>query len=210
MKQKLIERWEAEGIVHNKEIIKAFKKIKREQFIPKEMKDQAYGDYPLPIGCEQTISQPSTIVFMLELLDLKPGQKVLEIGSGSGYNSALIAQIVGNEGEVITVDVHVDLVEKAKKNLKKANIRNVKVVLADGSLGYKEEAPYDRIIATCACPDIPKPWEKQLRVSGIIVAPVGNYNTQEMVRLKKTRSKLQIETYGYFRFVPLKGKYGFR
>lgn len=197
-KELLIERWERIGI--SKKVIAAFKKVPRENFVMKEYKQEAYEDIALPIIEGQTISQPSTIVHMLDLLDVKENSKVLEIGAGSGYNAALLSKLT--KKKVITVERIEKLAELAKKNLKRSKIKNVEVIHADGAKGHKKEAPYDRIIATCGAKEIPKAWKDQLKEKGILVAPIG-YHEQEMIAAKKTKGELKTEKKGLFRFVPL-------
>lgn len=210
MKQKLIEHWQRSGIITDKRVIKAFEEVKREQFIHDSFLDQAYSDYPLPIGHNQTISQPTTIMIMTQALELKKGQKVLEIGSGSGYQAALIAKIVGENGRVITTERIAGLAEFAKANLKKAGIKNVKVINCDGSKGYEKEAPYDRCIITAACPKIPEPIIHQLKENAIVLAPVGSLYSQKMVKGVKKKGKIVTHSLGDFVFVPLKGEFGFK
>ncbi len=207
-KQLLIEYWIKNNIVSDKRVIDAFKKVKREDFVLAAFRSDAYEDVPLPILKEQTISQPTTVAMMLEFLELKPGLKVLEIGAGSGYNAALIAEIVGKEGFVITTEVIKELAEFAEENLKKAKIKNVKVLHTDGSKGWPTNAPYDRIICTAAAPKIPEVYIKQLKEGGIIVIPIGPQYGQSMIKGKKVKGKLETDNLGSFMFVPLVGKFG--
>ncbi|MBD3304206.1 protein-L-isoaspartate(D-aspartate) O-methyltransferase [Candidatus Woesearchaeota archaeon] len=207
-KQLLIDYWRKEGIVRNPGIFSAFKKVKREFFVLKEFRSDAYKDVPLPIQKEQTISQPTAVVMMLEALELGPGMKVLEIGAGSGYNAALMAEIVGLKGKIITVERISELVHFAKENLKQCNIKNVEVIQGDGSKGYLKEAPYDRIICTAAAPEIPEVLASQLKERGVIVIPVGPLSGQVLVRARMVKGELHPEKLGDFMFVPLKGKFG--
>ena len=207
-KQALLDYWKKNKIISDKRVFEAFKKVKREDFVLKEFKSDAYEDVPLPILKEQTISQPTTVMMMLEFLELKPGMNVLEIGTGSGYNAALMAEVVGPKGRVYTTETIEDLVDFAKKNLKKAKITNVRVIHTDGSKGWPTGAPYDRIICTAAAPKIPEVYIKQLKEGGIIVIPVGPLYGQVMVKGKKVKNKLETERLGDFMFVPLKGKHG--
>ncbi len=202
--QELIEELKSEGI-KDKKVLGAILKIDRKLFVLKGYEKEAYKNYPLPIGEGQTISQPYTVAFMLEALELKKGDKVLEVGAGSGWNAALIGFLAG---EVISTEVHEELVTLARKSIKKAGLKNVKVVKWDGSKGYAKEGLYDKIICTAACPEIPKHWVEQLKEGGIIVAPVGRHS-QVMVKVKKVKGELVKEKLGYFQFVPLKGEYGF-
>ena len=203
MKGMLIEKWKALGLADEK-LLTAFRNVPRELFVLERFVSEAYGDYPLPILSGQTISQPTTVMVMTAALELKPGYKVLEVGSGSGYQAAIIAELVKPEGKVITVDVIKGLVDFAANNLKKANIKNVEVIHYNGSTGYSKEAPYDRIIVTAAAPTIPKPLLAQLKVGGILVIPVGPSYTQELLKIRKTaKDKFDIKNLGDFVFVPL-------
>ena len=205
MKKALLEYWVRTGLIKDKRLLKAFEDVPREKFILESHQDQAYGDYPLPIGYEQTISQPSTIMIMLQALELKKTDKVLEVGAGSGYNAALMAKLVK---KVVSVEIVKELVGFARDNLKASGISNVDVVFGDGSIGFEKEAPYDKIIVTAACPTIPPPLIEQLRVEGILLTPVGGYMGQKMIRGKKIRGKMEYESLGDFAFVPLRGKHG--
>ncbi|MBI2042946.1 protein-L-isoaspartate O-methyltransferase [Candidatus Pacearchaeota archaeon] len=200
-KQILLQSLKEKGF--SKEILKAFSKIKRENFIPKELKDRAYEDIPLPIGKGQTISQPYTIAMMLSLLDIKKGQKILEIGSGCGYVLALLSNIVGKNGKVFGIEIIKELAEKSKENLR--NYKNIKVYNKNGRFGLKENAPFDRIIISAAAYDeIPKPLISQLKEKGILVAPLGNRYGQDLIAYQKINGKLKLkEKIPGFIFVPL-------
>ncbi len=190
--------------------LKAFEDIKREDFIPSSVKDAAYQDTPLPLMRGKTISQPTTVMMMTAALELQPGDKVFEIGTGSGYQAAIIADIVGARGKVISTEVVPELVHFSKNNLRKAGITNVSIYEEDGSNGMPSEAPFDKVIITAACKEFPKPLIEQLKVDGIIVGPVGNLTEQEMIRgIKDKDGKLGIEFLGPFLFTPMYGKYGF-
>ncbi len=207
-KQQLLQQWNMLNI--DDAILRAFELVPRENFIAAELLGHAYDDHPLPTMRKQSISQPSTIVMMLQALELKPGEKVLEIGAGVGYQAAIISQIIGRQGKLITFDVIPELIHLARNNLQQLGITNTSVVEADGSEGCPEEAPFDKIIITAACPTIPKPIIEQLKEGGIVVAPVGDLESQTMVKGVKEQGKLQLEFLGSFRFVPLKGKHGFK
>lgn len=209
MKHHLIDYWESTRIIKDKKVIDAFDSVPREMFILDDYSDEAYGDYPLPIGHNQTISQPTTIMIMTQALELKYGQKVLEVGAGSGYQAAIIAKIIGEKGKVFTTEIIPELVEFARNNLKKCNIDNVEVIKADGSSGYKKQGPYDRIIVTAACPKIPDQLIEQLKENGIIIAPVGPLYGQSMIKAIKKKGRLETVNLGFFIFVPLNGKHGY-
>lgn len=208
-KHNLIDYWKSSGIIKDKKVIKAFKKVPRENFIKKEYVKEAYGDYPLAIGECQTISQPTTVMLMTQALELKPSDKVLEVGTGSGYQAAIISHIVGKKGKIISTEIVPDLVKFSQSNIGRLNLKNAEVIHHDGSKGYEKEAPYDKIIITAACPKIPKPLIKQLKNDGIIVAPVGKLNEQVMIKARKKGNKIIEESLGRFMFVPLKGRHGY-
>lgn len=190
--------------------LKAFKDIKREDFLPDNLKYRAYEDMPLPLIRGKTISQPTTVMLMTHALELQAGDKVFEVGAGSGYQSAIISKIIGDKGKVITTEVVPELVSLAKQNILKAKINNIEIFEDDGSKGIPKEAPFDKIIITCACKEFPKPLLEQLKPEGIILGPVGNKNEQEMVRgFKDKNGKLELEFLGQFLFSPMYGKFGF-
>jgi len=191
--------------VSNEAIFKALRAVPRHLFVSEDYQDVAYGDHPVPIGREQTISQPYTVAMMLDELELHKGQKVLEIGAGSGWNAALISEIVDN-GKVFSIECIPELAKRAQENLKKVDSKAT-ILEADGSLGYEKNAPYDRIIVTCACPEIPGPLIEQLKEGGIIIAPVG-WPYQNMIKAVKD-DELKTQNLGSFAFVKLRGKYGF-
>lgn len=205
-KSQLLEELKQQGIT-DKNVLRAIEKIPRELFIPKALREQAYENYPLPIGHEQTISQPYTIAVMLQALELKKSDKVLEIGTGSGYNAALIQEIT--RSLVYTTEIIPELVKSAKENLKKAKIKKVKIFHYDGSRGFPKYKPYDKCIVTAACPELPRKLIEQLKDKGILVAPVGSQYSQQVYKITKNRDKIKIENLGNFVFVPLKGKYGY-
>ncbi len=208
-KMELIKFWK-DNFKFNDVEINAFKQINREDFIPENLKNAAYQDVPLPLLRGKTISQPTTVMIMTSLLELKKGDKVFEIGTGSGYQAAIIAKIIGPRGKFISTEVVPELVKFARENLKKAKIQNVTVYEDDGSNGRPLESPFDKIIITAACKEFPKPLLEQLKPFGIIVGPVGNQNEQEMIRgVKDKEGHLSLEFFGPFLFTPMYGKYGF-
>ena len=227
--EKLISELIRDGYLKTPRLVEAFNRIDRKNFIPKELISEAYGNYPLPIGYGQTISQPLTVAFMLELLEPKPGEKILDIGAGSGWTTALLAYIVSkpqasaertrtdaeknlrssassqreSAGRVVAIERIHELKEMAEKNVTKYSFIEkgiAKVILGDGSMGYSEWAPYDKIIAAAAAEKIPDTWGKQLKVGGRIVAPVGN----SILTLDKiSENKFKTKEYFGFSFVPL-------
>ena len=206
-RKNLVELLKREGRIKSKEIEKAFLEIPREKFISSIFEQYAYSDTPLEIGKGQTISAPHMIAIMCEELDLKKGQKILEIGTGSGYHAAIVAKIIEPKGHVYTIERHRNLAEKAKLNLKNINIKNVTVEIGDGSEGLTKYAPYDRIYVTCSAPTIPQPLIKQLKDPGKMLIPVGGIICT-LYLLEKNNGKIKKENYGGCAFVPLIGKYG--
>lgn len=208
-KEDLIQNLVSEGYLKNKSLIEAFLAVDRADFVPEKHKEEAYGNYPLPIGHSQTISQPLTVAFMLELLEPQKGEKILDIGSGSGWQTAILAHIVGDDGgKVIAVERIPEIVKMTEDNVSKFNFLEkgiVKVVETDGSKGYKLDAPYDKIVAAAAAESVPKAWKNQLKIGGKIVAPVGN---SIYVLEKKNKDEFSEERHFGFSFVPLVGKGG--
>ena len=204
-KEMLIKYLTESGYLKTKEIINAFKKVPRQDFVPSKFKKYAYIDEPLPTLKGQTISQPATIATMTEALKPKKDDKILEIGAGSGYQSAILSEIVGSDGKVITIEIVKELYKYAKEKLSK--YKNVMIIYGDGSLGYEQEKPYDGIIVTASAPCVPEPLKEQLKIGGRLVIPVGVY-AQKMLLLTKTKRGFEETDLGYFMFVPLTGKYG--
>ncbi|WP_135610464.1 protein-L-isoaspartate O-methyltransferase [Methanococcoides sp. AM1] len=190
-------------------VLDAMMRVPRHFFVPEELQDSAYIDLPLPIGHNQTISAPHMVAIMCELLEISKGMKILEVGSGSGYNAAVMAELVGDEGHIYTVERIPDLAYFAEKNLEKAGYRNVTVLQDDGSCGLTEHAPYERISVTSAAPDVPRPLIEQLAAEGIMVIPVGNDEQQLVVVRKDSEGNVSYKGWGAVIFVPLIGKYGY-
>ncbi len=216
MRRRVVEYLVRLGYVKSEKVKKALLSVPREEFVPEPYREYAYDDHPLPIGYGQTISAIHMVAIMTEALDPVPGDKVLEIGTGSGYQAAVLAEIVAKmdpskRGHVYTIERIPELGEFARRNLDKTGYSDyVTVIVGDGTLGYPEEAPYDRIMITAAAPDIPKPLIEQLREGGRIVAPVGDLYVQRLVIADKVGGVLK-RKYGIeCVFVPLIGEYGWR
>lgn len=176
-------------------------KVPRHLFVPKLMAAMAYEDHPLPIGSRQTISQPYIVALMTEWAEIKPGQKVLEVGTGSGYQAAVLAELTD---KVFSIDIRPELVEKAARVLKSLNYSQVKVKSGDGYLGWPEEAPFDAILVTAAATRVPPALEKQLQEGGRLVIPLGPAGgVQTLTRFRKIKGKLQADSRLSVRFVPL-------
>jgi protein-L-isoaspartate(D-aspartate) O-methyltransferase len=188
-KQQLLESLKSQGF--SKKILDAFSKVKREEFIPHELEDNAYEDTPLPIGQGQTISQPYTIAMMLSELGLKKGQKVLEAGSGSGYVLALISEIVGEKGKVFGLELVSGLATRSKENLR--DYKNIEVFNRNGFNGLPEKAPFDRIIVSAACRVIPEKLLHQLKDRGILVAPKGPRFEQDLFVIQRKKNVFDIK-----------------
>ena len=190
-----------DGYLKTPEIIDAFRKIDRINFIPEELKMEAAANIPLPIGYGQTISQPLTVAFMLELLEPKMGNKILDVGSGSGWQSSLLACIVGEKGKVFAIERIPELLNFGKENSRKYNFENLEFITGDGSKGYKKEAFYDRIIvAASAFRKIPEELKKQLKIGGRLVIPVEN---SIWLIIKKAEDEYEEKEFPGFAFVPL-------
>ncbi len=206
-RQKMVETQLISRGIKDKRVIEAMLKVPRHLFVDEAFREFSYKDHPLPIGEGQTISQPYIVARMLELLELKGKERVLEIGTGSGYQTALLAELCL---WVYTIEKYSALLEKAKKVLlNKLGYRNISFKLGDGTLGWKECAPFDAIIVSAAAPSIPPPLIEQLKDGGRIVIPVGTEEVQQIVRGIKRGNNLKIEYFDSVLFVKLTGKYGF-
>ena len=189
-------------------VLQAMTRVPREIFVPEEIRSRAYDDTPLPIGQGQTISAPHMVAIMCDILDLQKGMNVLEVGGGSGYHAAVMAEIIGPEGHVYSVERVPELVSRAREALKRAGILNVTVVEGDGSNGLPEHAPYDRISVAATAPAVPEPLKDQLKVGGKLVIPVG-VGYQELLLVTRKNGFVVEEKMGVV-FVPLIGEHGFK
>jgi protein-L-isoaspartate(D-aspartate) O-methyltransferase len=189
--------------IRDKRVLAAMRAIPRELFVPPESRHLAYADKPLPIGYGQTISQPFIIALMTEALELKGKEKVLEIGTGSGYQAAILAELAE---KVITTERVKPLAEMAKILLDRLGYTNIEVHLAEETLGWRREAPYDAIMVTAAAPKVPPELIAQLAIGGRLVIPVGSRFVQELCKISRGRKKNKIENLGGCRFVSLIGR----
>ena len=188
-------------------VVDAMARVPRELFVPDRLREMAYDDRPLPIGEGQTISAPHMVAIMCEVLDLWEGMKVLEVGGGSGYHAAVMAEIVGPEGHVYAIERIPELAKQAVANLARAGIKNVTIVVGDGSLGLPDHAPYDRISVAASAPRVPEPLKEQLKPGGKLVIPVGIYDQELLLVTKK--DGFEVRKYMGVIFVPLIGEHGF-
>ena len=186
-------------------VLEAIAAVPRHEFVPANVQKFAYSDEPLPIGYGQTISQPFIVAFMTEQLDPKPTDRILEIGTGSGYQAAILSCLVA---EVYTIEIIEPLARRAEANLKRLGYNNVKVLAGDGYKGWPEYAPFDGIIVTCAPDQIPKPLVGQLKEGGRMIIPVGPPENQQLYLLRKHGSKLEEQAVLPVRFVPMTGRLG--
>lgn len=193
--------------INDKRVLDAMDKIPREAFVPDEMKPEAYDDRPLPIGKDQTISQPYIVALMTEALTLKETDHVLEIGTGSGYQAAVLAELCDT---VYTVERIEALQETARKVLENIGYTNIRFKVFDGTMGWPEHAPYDAIIVTAAAPRIPKPLLDQLREGGRAVVPVGDRLSQRLIRVTRDQQGFYEKDLGGVRFVRLVGDHGWQ
>jgi protein-L-isoaspartate(D-aspartate) O-methyltransferase len=189
--------------IKDRRVLEAMRTIPRELFVPRESRHLAYEDRPLPIGYDQTISQPFIIALMTEALELKGNEKVLEVGCGSGYQAAILARLARH---VVTIERLKPLAEAARKVLDKLGFTNVEVHVAEETLGWQREAPYDAIMVTAGAPRVPPDLLAQLKIRGRMVIPVGSRYLQELYKITRGRKKNVIDNLGGCRFVSLIGK----
>ena len=200
-KRRLIDRLKRE--VPDARVIQAMQRVRREDFVPEESRDLAYEDVPLPIGEGQTVSQPFIVALMLRALELRRSDRVLELGTGSGYQAALIAEIARH---VITVERIASLADLARARLEAMGYTNVEVVDAAHELGWRMKAPYDAIIVAAGAPKLPRELMDQLDSGGRLVIPVGSRDNQELMKVTRTDDTFSVRSLGACRFVPLIGE----
>jgi len=193
--------------ITDKKVLEAFLKVPRHEFIPKDFRSDAYTDHPVPIGEGQTISQPYMVALMTQLLSINGGEKILEIGTGSGYQAAILSEM---GAKVYTVERNKDLYEKAKAIFLELGYKNIECGLGDGTLGWPEKTSFDAIIVTAASPDIPEPLKDQLVRGGRLIIPVGPRHAQILVEVKRNDKDFSQKAVCGCVFVPLIGEYGWR
>jgi protein-L-isoaspartate(D-aspartate) O-methyltransferase len=189
-------------------VLRAMSEVPRHEFVPDALKSQAYKDNALPIASKQTISQPFIVARMTELLELNPQSKVLEIGAGSGYQTAILSRLANHIYAVERVPM---LVKEAQEKFRKFNISNVTLTCADGTLGWQTHAPFDAILVAAGSPTIPQPLLSQLKIGGRLVIPIGeDQKTQKLIRVKRAERDFVTEDFGACAFVPLIGEHGWQ
>jgi len=189
--------------VTDERVLRAMRKVPREQFVPEQMRGQSYSDGPLPIGYDQTISQPFVVAFMTEKLRLRPTDRVLEIGTGSGYQAAILAELAA---KVYTVEIVEPLGKRAEQTLQRLGYKNVQVKIGDGYQGWPEYAPFDAVIVTCAPNHVPQPLVAQIKEGGRIIIPVGPAGDQTLYLLEKKNGRLEQRNVLPVSFVPMTGE----
>lgn len=207
----LVRRLCVHGMMHDPRVIEVMGKVPRHLFIPREVRELAYIDRPLEIGEGQTISAPHMVAVMAEALDLRPGMKVLEIGGGSGYHAAVLAEMIRPGGKVYSVERIDSLARTERQNLQEAGYADiVDVIVGDGSTGLPEHAPYDRISVAAAAPKVPEPLLQQLADGGSLIVPVGEKGGQDLILVHRRGDKFEMSDLGAVIFVPLIGQKGYK
>jgi protein-L-isoaspartate(D-aspartate) O-methyltransferase len=193
--------------IRDERVLEAMLRVPRHEFVPPSVQADAYADMPLPIGSGQTISQPYIVAAMLEALEIRQQDRVLEIGTGSGYMTAILAELAA---EVISIERHAELAERARATLARLGYSNIKIVVGDGSQGYPPTAPYDRIVASAAAPGIPRALTEQLKEDGRMVIPIGPSHAQQLQLVRKIAGEVEVTPLDPCRFVPMIGESAYR
>ena len=203
----LLDTLRERGLLDDPRVGAAMEAVPRQAFVPPHLHTEAHVDAPLPIGGGQTISAPHRVAIMAAAVDARPGDRVLEVGGGSGYHAAVLAHLVQPGGSVVSMEVRPELAAAARANLTRLPAPlPIDIVVGDGSRGFPERAPFDRISVACGAPEVPPPLVEQLSEGGVLVIPVGGLETQELLRVRKDGRR---EPLGPVRFVPLVGEFGF-
>ncbi|MEO8215861.1 MAG: protein-L-isoaspartate(D-aspartate) O-methyltransferase [Acidobacteriota bacterium] len=203
----MVERYVAARGVKDERVLEAMRHVPRHLFVPPVVASKAYGNSALPIGQQQTISQPWIVARMLELLELKGGEKVLEVGTGTGYQAVVLSRLAG---KVFSIERVSDLGIRAAEIVRNLKIANVSVKIFDGTYGWSDQAPFDRIIVAAAAPEVPSPLVQQLSRTGKMILPIGAVGAQRLARITRAGTGIQIEDCGPAEFVPLLGKFGWK
>ena len=203
----MVDRYVAARGIRDPRILDAMRAVPRHLFVPKLLSAKAYGNSALPIGNSQTISQPYIVARMIELLELTGKEKVLEVGTGTGYQAVVLSKLAG---KVFSIERMNDLALRAVELVRELRIANVSVKVFDGTYGWSDQAPFDRIIVAAAAPEVPSPLVQQLARTGKLVIPIGPEGNQRLARVTRTGTSLQIEDCGPAEFVPLVGKFGWK
>lgn len=204
-RQRMVQEQLVRRGIKDSHVLRAMAAVPRHLFVESELQDHAYEDHPLPIGANQTISQPFIVARMVEALELKGTERVLEVGTGSGYAAAILGELCT---EVFSMEVVEELALKARTVLSSLGYTNVSVLVGDGTLGLEEHAFYDAVVISAAAPGIPRPLIEQLKSPGYLVFPMGEKELQTLVRIRKDRAGIREEYFGECQFVRLRGKYG--
>jgi protein-L-isoaspartate(D-aspartate) O-methyltransferase len=199
----MVERQLVARGIKNERVLAAMDKVPRHEFVPEGRRAEAYDDNALPVGQGQTISQPYVVAYMTEVIDPRPGQKVLEVGTGGGYQAAVLAELVG---EVYTIELLPELAETARKRLERLGYRNVHVKAGDGYLGWPDKGPFDAVVVTCGAKEVPEPLFEQLKPGGKMVIPVGDVREGQTLRVitRGPGGKREVRDLLPVRFVPLR------
>ncbi len=207
LRKNMVKHQIASRAVKEHRVLDAMSRVPRHLFVPENLADRAYDDSPLPIGDGQTISQPYMVAWMTELLEVATGDKVLEIGTGSGYQAAILCELAG---EVLSIEKYSSLARDAGELLHSLGYRNIRIRVGDGTLGWPEEAPFDGIMVTAGAPSVPQPLLEQLADGGRLVIPVGPSGMQMLNVIRRKGNEYQASDEGTCVFVPLVGKFGWR
>ena len=203
----MVDRYVAARGVRDERILQAMREVPRHLFVPTAVASKAYGDSALPIGSKQTISQPYIVARMIELLDLRGTERVLEIGTGTGYQAVVLSKLCA---KVFSIERLNELAARALQLVRELEMNNVSVKVFDGTYGWSDQAPFDRIIVAAAAPEVPEPLVQQLARTGKMIIPIGHGKEQRLARVTRVGTRIQIEDCGVAEFVPLVGRFGFQ